>query len=69
MMSATTHDVDTNDVWYVDSRASNHMTHHKNWFNKLHALEKPSCVETCDDMLHPVEHVGKVPLSMHDGKT
>ena len=68
-MSATTHDVDTKDVWYVDSGVSNHMMHHKNWFNELHALEKLGYVETGDDTLHPIEHVGKVPLSMHDGKT
>ena len=35
----------------------------------MHAPEKPSYGETGDDMLHPIEHVGKVPLSMHDGKT
>ena len=69
MMSATTHDASTGDVWYVNSGASNHMTHHKNWFNELHAPKKPGYVETGDDTLHPIEHVGKVPLSMHDGKT
>ena len=69
MMSATDHDVDTKDVWYVDSRVSDHMMHHKNWFNELHAPEKPGYVETGDDTLHPIEHVGKVSLSMHDGKT
>ena len=69
MMSATAHDVDTKDVWYADLGPSNHMTYHKNWFNEVHAPEKPSYVETSDDTLHPIEHVGKVPLSMHDGKT
>ena len=69
MMNATTHDSNTGDVWYVDLGASKHMTHHKNWFNKLHAPKKPRYVEIGDDTLHPIEHVGKVPLSMHDGKT
>ena len=68
-MSATTHDSNIGDVWYVDSRASNHMTYHKNWLNELHASKKPSYVKTGDNTLHPIEHVGKVPLSMHDGKT
>ena len=45
------------------------MTHHKNWFNELHVPKKPGYVETGDGTLHPIEHVGKVPLSMHDGKT
>ena len=69
IMSAIAHDVDTKDVWYVDSRVSNHMMHHKNWFNELYALGKPSYAERGGDTLHPIEHVGKVPLSMHDGKT
>ena len=68
-MSVTTYDSNTGDVWYVDSRVSNHMTHHKNWFNEVHAPEKPSYVKIGDDTLHSIEHVGKVPLSMHDGKT
>ena len=54
---------------YVDLGASNHMTHHKNWFNELHALKKPCYVKIGDDTLYSIEHVGKVPLSMHDGKT
>ena len=69
MMSATTHDASTRDVRYVDSRVSNHMTHHKNWFNELHAPEKPGYVKIGDNTLHTIERAGKVPLFMHDGKT
>ena len=68
MMTATAHADGPNDVWYVDSGASNHMTHHKNWFNELHVPEQPGYVETGDDTVHPIEHVGNVPLAMHDGK-
>ena len=68
MMTTTAHADDPNDVWYVDSGASNHMTHHKNWFNELHVPEQPGYVETGDDTVHPIEHVGNVPLAMHDGK-
>ena len=60
MMSATTHDANIGDVRYVDSGASNHMTHHKNWFNELHAPKKLGYVETCDNTLQPIEHVGNV---------
>ena len=35
MMSAVTEDAGTKDVWYVNSGASNHMTYHQNWFNKM----------------------------------
>ena len=31
--------------------------------------KKPGYVKIGDSTLHPIEHVGKVPLSMHDGKT
>ena len=68
MMSATFHDANIGDVWYVNSGASDHMMHHKNWFNELHAPKKLGYVEIGDNTLHPIEHVGKVPLCMHDGK-
>ena len=46
-----------NEVWYVDSGASNHMTSH------IVVLlpgetEQPGVVEIRDDTLHPIEHVG-----------
>ena len=56
------------DVWYVDSGASNHMTSHAEWFNALRSPKKPRYVETGDDTAHPIKHVGNVPLSMNDGK-
>ena len=68
MMSATTHDVSADDVWYVDSGASNHMTHHKSWFHEMHEPQKAGYVETGDDSMHPIEHIGKVSLCMPDGQ-
>ena len=68
MMSATAHDAKIGDVWYMDSRVSSHITHHKNWFNEIHALEKIGYVDIGFDTLHSIEPVGKVPLTMHDGK-
>ena len=51
-----------NEVWYVDSGTSNHMTSHKEWFSYLEKPEKQGVVETGDDTLHTIEHVGEVPL-------
>ena len=68
MMSATAHDAGIGDVWYVDSGASNHMTCHQTWFSQMKEPSKPGYVETGDDTMHPIAHVGNVPLSMHDGK-
>jgi hypothetical protein len=55
-------------VWYVDSGASNHMTYHGEWFRDVKNLEKPGYVETGDDTAHPIAHIGNVPLAMQDGK-
>ena len=69
MMSAITHDVGTKDVWYVDSGASNYMTYHQNWFKRMEEPSKLGYAEIGDDTMHPIEHVGNVPLSMHDGNS
>ena len=68
MHSTTTQDDMHDDVWYVDSGASNHMTSRGNWFKELDAMRTPGYVETGDDTVHPIEHMGRVPLVMQDGK-
>ena len=68
MMSAIAHDAGSKDIWYVDSGASNHMTYHQNWFSEMKEPSKPGYVETGDDTMHPIEHVGDVPLTLEDGK-
>ena len=69
MVNAMTSDVHANeDVWYVDSGASNHMMSHGEWFRDMKKLDALGYVETGDDTAHPIAHIGKVPLNMHDGK-
>ena len=51
------------EVWYIDSRASNHMTNHVEWFSSLEKPEQLGVVETRDNTMHPIKHVGDVPLS------
>ena len=53
----------SNEVWYVDSRLSNHMTSHEECFSYLEKPEKQGVVETGDDTPHTIEHVDEVPLS------
>ena len=48
-----------NEVWYVDSGASNHMTSHEEWFSYLEKLEKPGVVEIGNDTPQTIEHVGQ----------
>ena len=57
----------SDEVWYIDSRASNHMTSHDEWFSYLEKLEQLGVVKTRDDTLHPIKHVGEVPL-IHVGQ-
>jgi hypothetical protein len=61
--------VSDNNVWYVDSRASNHMTSHGEWFRNTKDLKTPGFVEIGDDTAHLITQIGKVPLSMQDGQT
>ena len=53
----------TDEVWYVDSGASNHMTCHKDMFSYLEKRMQPDVVATGDDTPHPIANVGEVPLS------
>jgi len=61
--------VSDNNVWYVDSGASNHMTSHAKWFRDTKDLKTPRFVEIGDDTTHPITQIGKVSLSMQDGQT
>ena len=55
------------DVWFVDSRASNHMASHEDWFRELRKPDQPKYIKTRDDMTHPIQHVENVPFG-YDGK-
>jgi len=61
--------VSDNNVWYVNSRASNHMTSHGEWFKDTKNLKTPGFVKTSDDTTHPITQIAKVSLSMQDGQT
>ena len=52
-----------NEVWCVDSGASNHMMNHEEWFSHLEKQEQTRVVETIDDTSHPIEHIGDVSFS------
>ena len=51
------------EVWYVDSGASNHMMNHTEWFTSLEKLDRPGVVETGNNTMHHIEHVGDVSLN------
>jgi hypothetical protein len=70
MLNTVATNVSTNvdNVWYVDSGVSNHMTYHGEWFTDVKNLEKPSYIEMGDHTAHPIAHIENVPLVMQDGK-
>ena len=53
----------SDEVWYIDSGASNHTTSHEEWFLYLERLEQSGVVKARDDTPHPIEHVIEVPFS------
>ena len=57
----------SDEVCYVDSGASNHITSHEEWFSYLEKPEQSGVVETGDDTLRLIEHAGEVPLN-HVGR-
>ena len=67
--STSTSALNTEEVWFVDSGASNHMTSHKEWFRELRELERPGYVETGDDTTHPIWHIRNVPFSEKGNQT
>ena len=52
-----------NEVWYVDSGASNYMKSEKEWFLYVEKPEQPGIVETGDETPHTIEHVDEIPLT------
>ena len=58
-----------NEVWYMDSGATNHMMNHEEWFSHLKKPKQPGVVETSDNTSHPIEHIRDVPLSCWPGRT
>ena len=64
MTNSVTSAKESNNVWYVDSGTSNHMSGHAEWMHDARKMEKPRFVETSDDTTHPIVQSGKIPLSM-----
>ena len=57
LAQASTSASESNNVWFVDSGASNNMMSHEDWFREIHAPERPGYVET-----HPIQHIRNVPF-------
>jgi hypothetical protein len=64
MANSIIESVSNNNVWYVDSGVSNHMTSHGKWFRDTKDLKTLGFLEISDDITHPITQISKVPLSM-----
>ena len=42
---------------------------HEDWFRELRKPEQPGYVETGDDTIHPIQHVGNVPFDEEGNQT
>ena len=65
--STSTSAINPEDVWFVDSAASNHMMSHKEWFHELRELERHGYGETGEDTTHSIRHISNVPFG-EEGK-
>ena len=57
----------SDNVWFIDSGASKHMTSHENYFQELRKPDQPGYVEIGDDTTDPIRHIGNVSFG-NDGK-
>ena len=69
MASDSASNSNSEDVWFVDSSASHHMTSHQEWFSDLRTLDRPSYIETGDDTPHPIQHISNVPFGKEGEQT
>ena len=65
--SSPTNTSPLDNVRFVDPRASNHVTSHKVWFWELWKPDRVDYVETRDDTIHPLQHIGNIRFD-NDGK-
>ena len=65
MTTSTSH---PDDVGFMDSWASNHITSHQEWFMNSRKPERADMVETRNDSTHTIEHIWDVAFNNHDNK-
>jgi len=58
----------TNNVWYIDSGASSHMTGHKHYFNKLNERELGFEILLGDDYAYHPNGMGTIKFERESGK-
>ena len=57
------------ELWFVDSGASNHITTHEDWFINLRTPDRAGYMETVDDTAHPIRHIDNVPFDKDNNKS
>ncbi|XP_019438978.1 PREDICTED: uncharacterized protein LOC109344682 [Lupinus angustifolius] len=67
LMMTTTISKLRNDIWYIDSGCSNHVTGHKDWLVNFDPTKRNK-VKFADNRVVTVEGTGDIPLRMQDGR-
>ncbi len=60
--------VSDNNVWYVDSKASNHMTNHGKWFRDAKDLKTPGFVKLVMTLHIPLDKLARCHYPCKMGK-
>ena len=55
------------DIWYVDSRASTHMTGDKHWLEDFKQINEGAQIYLGDDRSHQIKGCGKVSIILPNG--
>ncbi|XP_006593259.1 uncharacterized protein LOC114378981 [Glycine soja] len=67
LMMITDSESQNNEIWYIDSGCSNHMTGHRDWLVNFDAMKK-SKVRFVDDRVIQAEGEGNVAVRRLDGR-
>ena len=54
-------------IWYLDSRATRHVTPHKDWFIDYKLLPKGQTIFVGDDTECQIKEIGTIPLLLNNG--
>lgn len=60
-------EIDDPNTWFVDSRASMHMSYNKHWFENFHETNIGTNIYRGDDRAHEIKGHGDVPVKLPNG--
>jgi hypothetical protein len=65
--TALSAETDDSDAWFVDFRASVHMTCNKIWYTNFKETQNGASIYLCDDHAHQIKGYGDIPVTLSNG--